>query len=114
MASATALALTLSATHRVIDRIHCHTTGLRTDTKPSGSTRLAADDIDVFDISNLADGSIALLIDTAKFSRCQFDKGISPLAVAQNSLRSSTADNLTATTGNQLYIVKRQTEWDCF
>lgn len=35
MATATALALTLAATHRVIDRIHRHAAGLRPDTEPT-------------------------------------------------------------------------------
>jgi hypothetical protein len=110
MASATALALTLSTTHRVINRVHRHTASLRTHAEPAGTTSFSADDIDVLDVANLTDCCVALFIDAAQFAGCQFQEGITAFTVAQNSLRSGTADNLSTLARDQFDIVDRESE----
>ena len=86
MASATPLTLTLSTTHRVINRIHRHTASLRANTEPTRTTSFSTDHIHVLYVSNLANGCIALFIDAAQFARSHLDESISAFTVTENCL----------------------------
>jgi hypothetical protein len=67
--TAATFALTLTATHRVIDWVHYHTTNVRTDTQPAATTRFAGRNIHVVGIANLANGRKAIFVDAAHFTR---------------------------------------------
>ena len=83
VASATALALALTATHRVVDRVHDHAADMRANAEPTAATRLASRDIHVVGISNLADCGVAIFVDAADFSRGKLDEGITAFAVGE-------------------------------
>src|SRR5438105_3017300 len=55
MASATAFGFALTATHRVIDRVHHHAAHSRTNAKPAAATSLARANIHVIDVADLTD-----------------------------------------------------------
>jgi hypothetical protein len=66
--TATALALTLTATHRVIDRVHNHSANMWADSKPTAAACLAGRDIHVIGITDLADRGVAIFIDATNFA----------------------------------------------
>ena len=60
MPAAAALRLTLTATHRVIDRIHDHAANVRAASLPARPTRFTTRDIHVIDIADLSDRGVAV------------------------------------------------------
>ena len=106
MASAPTLTLALTAAHRVVDRVHSHAARLRTDAQPTGTTGLAAYDVHVFNVADLSNRRVALLVNPAKFTGGQFEQCVSALTVADDGLGTRASDNLTASAWCQLDIVK--------
>src|SRR5271165_5425226 len=83
MMSATApLALSLAAPHRVVDRVHRHTANVRAPTQPAAATGLAARNVHMFDVTDLANCRVRILVNPANLTRRHPDKRITCLAVA--------------------------------
>ena len=86
LASATALGLALAATHRVVDRVHrpCRA---RCGRMPSQrrATGLAARDVHVVGVADLADRRVAVLVDLADFAGGQLDLRVTGFAVVRAS-----------------------------
>src|SRR5436189_4029356 len=59
LASATGLRAAFTTTVRVIDGVHAHAANRRTNTEPAGTAGLAADDVHVLHVADLADGRVA-------------------------------------------------------
>ena len=86
MSTATTLTLALTTAHRVIDRVHCHTTDMRTPTQPTTSSRLAARNIHMFNVSDLADRRVRVFLNAPNLAGRHPHKRVTPFAVAQNRL----------------------------
>ena len=110
--TATALALALTSTHRVIDRVHDHTADMRSNAEPTAATRLAGRDIHVVGVADLADRGVAIFIDAADFAGGEFQKRISALAVGKGGKRTRAADHLAAAAWNEFHIVDLSSQRD--
>ena len=110
--TATALALALTSTHRVIDRVHDHAADMGANPEPTAATCLAGRDIHVVGITDLADRGVAIFIDAADFAGGEFQKTVSALTVGEGGDRSGAADDLAAATGGEFDVVDRSAERD--
>src|SRR5215207_4455654 len=59
LASATGLRAAFTTTVRVVDGVHAHAADGRTDAEPARAAGLAADDVHMVHIADLADGGVA-------------------------------------------------------
>src|SRR5437867_3701092 len=105
MPAAAALRFALSPTHRMVNRIHGHATNVRASSQPSSAPRFATRDVHMIHISNLPDGGITAVVNSADFPGRKFDERISSFAVAQRRLLTSATCNLAAATGRNLYVM---------
>ena len=80
MASAAALRFTLTAAHRVIDRVHDHAAHVRTPALPARAAGLAARDVHVIDVADLADRRV---------TRCRGSGEFRPKAISPARNRAS-------------------------
>src|SRR6186713_191270 len=76
LASATGLGAAFTTTVRVVDGVHAHAANGRTDAEPAGAAGLAADDVHVFHIADLADGRVAGGKDLANLTGGQLHQGV--------------------------------------
>src|ERR1700678_3325639 len=112
MATATALGLALAATHGVIDVVHDHAADMRATALPAGAASLAALDVHVIDIADLADGGVAGFLNPADFATGHLDEGITGFAVIENDELTGGAGDLAAATGGDFHVVDRGAEGD--
>src|SRR6516225_7386601 len=105
MASATALGFALATAHRVVDRVHDHAAHVRTASLPAGASGLAAGDVHVIDVPDLADRGVAILVDAANFAGGQFHERVTAFAVVQRGLLAGAARDLAAAAGGDLDVV---------
>jgi len=112
--TATALALALTSTHRVIDWVHDHAADMGANPEPTAATCLAGRDIHVVGVTDLADRGVAIFIDAADFAGGEFQKRISALAVGKGGKRTRAADHLAAATWNEFHIVDLSSQRDKF
>src|SRR5205085_8763830 len=84
--STAALRFTLATAHRVIDRIHRHAADMRPPSLPAGASRLAARNIHVIDVADLADRREATVVDPANLAGRQFHQRVTGFAVTQGRL----------------------------
>ncbi len=96
MTAAAAFRFTLTAAHRMIDRIHHHAAHVRTASLPSCATRFAAGNVHMIDISNLADRCETILVNPADFPRWHFHQRVTSFEVVQNCLLTRASRKLTA------------------
>ena len=66
----------------------------------------------MLDVTDLSDGGVALFIDAAKFPGSHLKKGISTFTVAQDGLRSGTANDLPTLARGQFHVVEGKSERD--
>ena len=108
MMSATAtLALSLAATHRVINRVHRHTANMRSPAQPTTASRFAARDIHMLRIADLSDRRVGVLMYPPNLARRHPDQRIARFAIAQNGLLTSASRPLAASAWNNLNVVDR-------
>src|SRR5687768_356565 len=105
VATATALGLALTATHRVIDRVHHHSAHVRTPALPPGAPGFPGRNVHVLDISDLADRCIRILVDLPDLAGRHLHQRITGFPVVQDDLLACAARNLAAPTWNQFDIV---------
>ena len=85
VATTTAFALALTATHRVIDWVHDHATNMWADAKPSTASCLTGGHVHMIGVANLAYCGIAVFIDPTNFTRSQLDERMATFAVGEDS-----------------------------
>ena len=112
MASATPFALSLTTSHGMVDGIHDHAADVRAASKPACAPGLAAGNVHVVGISDLADRGVAFLVDPANFSRGELDQGITAFAVRQGGVSTGATDHLGPPAGNDLNIMDCGAERD--
>src|SRR6188472_42977 len=101
--------LALTTAERVIDRVHGHTTGLRTDALPAVAAGLADLDELVFGVADLADGGAAVDHHAAHLGAGQAQGGELALFGDQLDRHAGRTTELSALTGTQLDVVHRGT-----
>ena len=102
---ATTFTFTLTATHRMVDRVHGHATDVRTPAQPATASGLAAGNVHMVNVPDLSDCRVGILMDSANLSRRQTHKGVTTLTVAQNRLLTGASSHLTAPPRNNLNVV---------
>ena len=90
----TGLGLALSASIRMVDRVHTHSTHRRAHSLPAGPTRFSRNLIHVIPVPDLADGAIAILMKTPDFTRGHFNECVSTFPVRNHGLLASRASYL--------------------
>ena len=114
VAAATTLTLALTSTHRVIDRIHCHTADMRTSTQPTTSSRRAARHVHMFNVSDLADRRVRVFMNASHLPGRHSHERITPFTVAQNCLLTRASGYLAAPARNDLNVVDDRSQRDRF
>ena len=69
MPAATAFALPLAATHRMVDRVHRHAANVGPPAQPTTPSRFAAGNVHVLHIADLPNRRIGVLMDSANLAR---------------------------------------------
>src|SRR5436190_19573362 len=80
MPAAAALRFALAAAHRVIDRVHDHAAHMRPPSLPARPPGLAAGDVHVIDVSDLADRREATVVNAANLAGRKFDERVTGFA----------------------------------
>ena len=101
-----------AAAHGMIHRIHYHAANVRTPPQPSGAARLADTHVFMFVVSHLADGRHAFNEDLADFSGRQPHLGVTPFLGHQLTVSARRANQLSAASNLQLYIVNQRAQWN--
>src|SRR5258708_3949670 len=112
LATAATLALALAATHGVIDRVHDHAAHMRTASEPAGTAGLAERDVLVLDVTDLADGGVALGENLADFTGRQADLRVTGIDRHDGRAAAGGAADLGAAAGNDFDIVDGRAERD--
>ena len=68
MSTAATFALALAAAHWMVDWIHRHAANMRTLSQPSTPTRFAAGNVHVFNIADLSNRGVSILVDPPDFA----------------------------------------------
>src|SRR5205807_6785983 len=105
MPPAAALRFSLAAAHRVIDRVHDHAAYMRTPALPARAPGLAARNVHVIDVADLADRGETGVVNPANFARREFHERVTGFAVAERRLLARAARNLTAASRRDLDVV---------
>src|SRR5207248_9139385 len=105
MTATAAFRFTLTATHRVIDRVHHHAAHVRPASLPTRPTSFSAGDVHVIDISDLSDRGETILVNATDFAGRHFYQRVTAFQVVQSRLLTGAARNLSAPTGTQLNVV---------
>jgi hypothetical protein len=92
----------LTATMRMIDRIHCDTAHVRPDTSPAGTARLTDRDIFVVDIADLPDRRAAFRLHHPLLTRGQLQQ--SELALFRHQLRLRAGSSSQLRTSPRLHL----------
>src|SRR5262245_25529765 len=101
-----------TTTERVIDRVHRHATHLRPLAETAAASGLAAGDVLVVDVADLADRRHALDVDLANLARGHLDRRVLALARHQLHPRSRAARDLPALARPQLDVVNGRAQRD--
>ena len=101
-----------AAAHGMIHGIHYHAANVRTPPQPSGTARLADVHVFMFVVSHLADGRHAFNEDLADFSGRQPHLGVTPFLGHQLTVSARRANQLSAASNLQLYIVNQRAQWN--
>jgi hypothetical protein len=106
LTTTTRLGTTFTTTVRMVDRVHAHTANGRAGALPAGAARLAADDVHVLNIADLADRGVADSEDLADFTGRHAHQGVFTFTVGENrGLTGGTGDNTTTPgTSSMLWI----------
>src|SRR5271165_6459046 len=107
MSTTATLALSLAASHRVVDRIHRHTANMRSPPQPTTASRFAARDIHMLHIADLSDRRVGVLMNPPNLARRHPDQRIARFAIAQNGLLTSAPSHLPAPAWNNFNVVDR-------
>src|SRR2546430_1697398 len=110
MPAAAALRFALAAAHRVINRIHDHAAHMRPPALPARPSSLAARNVHVIDIADLADRRETGFMDAANLAGRKFDERVAGFAVAQRRLLPGAARDLPAATRRDLDVVNVSAE----
>src|SRR5262249_22010107 len=113
MTTTAAFRFTLTATHRVIDRVHHHAAHVRASPLPTRTTRFTAGNVHVIDVSDLADRRETILVNPTHFARRHLHQRETAFQVVQNRLLARAARNLTAAPWTQFDVVNVCAERNC-
>src|SRR5262245_37235632 len=94
--AAASLRFTLTAAHRVVDRVHNHAAHVWTPALPARAASLTARDVHVIDVADLTNRRVGPVVDPADFARRQFDESVATFTVAQRRLLARAARDLSA------------------
>ena len=114
MSTATTLALALTTTHRVIDWVYCHTPDMRTPTQPTTSSRFAARNVHMFNVSDLADCRVRVFMNAPNLPGRHTHKRVTSFPVAQNCLLTCAPGYLAAPARNNLNVVNDRSQRNRF
>jgi len=81
MTSPATFRFTLTAAHRVIDRVHHHSADMRSASLPARASRFAARNVHVIDVANLSDCRKTILVNSAHLTRRHFYQRITSFEV---------------------------------
>ena len=109
---ATTRGLTFATTVRVVDRVHGDTASLGAYALPAVTAGLTNLDELVLGVANNTYGCTAIDWNTAHLGAWKTKDGVWAILSYQLHARSSGASNLATTTGLQLDVVHRGTDWD--
>src|SRR5437588_6239584 len=99
-----------ATTHRMIDGVFRNCTAERTNATVPPASGFAENYILVLRVPDLANGRIAVFVDSADFARRQADLGIAFIARHESRRAPCGTNHLRATAGENLDIVNRQTD----
>ena len=99
-----------TTTVRVVNRVHNHTTDLRTASQPAGATGLAQVDVGMIGVADFTNGGAATSIHVADFARRHPQLSKTTLFGDQLDRNASGAGNLGPAARTHLYSVNRGTQ----
>ena len=105
MPSTTTLRFSLTAAHWVVYGVHNHSADVRTPALPTGAPCLAARYVHVIDVTDLTDCRETRFVNPTNFARRKSHQRVTSFAVAEDSLLSGTARNLTAAAWSDLNVM---------
>src|SRR5580692_6988560 len=98
MPATAALALSLAATHRMVDRVHRHTANMRSPAQPTTASRFATRDIHMLHVADLSDRRVGVFMNPPNLARRHPDQRIARFAIAENGLLTGAPSHLAAST----------------
>src|SRR5947209_3520131 len=101
MAAAAALAFTLAAAHRVVDRVHSHTADVRAPSQPPGPAGFTAGHVHVVGVAHLPDRRIRAFVNATNLAGGHAHQRVTGLAVIQDRLLAGATRDLAATAGGE-------------
>jgi hypothetical protein len=103
----TALTLTLTSAHRMVDRIHDHSTGVRTPTQPTGATGFTQANFFMRNVAHLPDRGVTISMQTANLSGWKPQKGVIPVDRGTNGCRPCGTNHFGSASRNELNVMQR-------
>src|SRR5678816_2119358 len=107
-----ALALALTAAHRVVDGVHDRAAHGRAEALPANPPSLADGHVLMVEVADLSDGGHAVELDLAHLAGGQLDIGVIPFLGQDLRQGARAATELTALPGLQLDVVHQRAERD--
>src|SRR5207244_484069 len=104
--------LALATTVRMVAGVHRRPADGRPDAQPAAAASLAARLVLVLDVTDLADGGLAVHVDAAKLAARHSDHGVVAFLREQLGRRSGAPDQLASTPERQLDVVDRRADRD--
>src|SRR5262245_3587780 len=97
----------------MIDGVHHHAAHMRSSALPTSTPRLAARNVHMIDVANLAYGRETVFVNSANFAGRHFDQRITSLQRGERRLLPCTARNLPPTTRSQFNVVDIGSKRNC-
>jgi len=94
-----------ATTVRVVDRVACYTAADRPNAEMAGTARFTQNDVFVLSVSDLADGRVAIHVNSANFARREADLGIAFIPGHQGGGSAGRANHLGAAPREELDIM---------
>eukprot|EP00828_Plagiopyla_frontata_P018949 TRINITY_DN2422_c0_g2_i3.p2 TRINITY_DN2422_c0_g2~~TRINITY_DN2422_c0_g2_i3.p2 ORF type:complete len:257 (+),score=-9.23 TRINITY_DN2422_c0_g2_i3:217-987(+) len=110
----TSASTTFTTTHRMVNRVHRHTTYVRTFARITFSTGLTQFNVHQFPVTHGTDCSTALKMYHPYLTARQLDLGITVVFTTQNSALTSGSYQFSPATGTQFDVVDRHTYRNVF